>query len=251
MQDIEEYRKFARERLGIEFNDINLLVTALTHRSYINEHKKAHESHNERLEFLGDAVLELVSSDFLYRNYHYPEGVMTAVRSALVRTEAIGVAGDELGYEPLIRLSKGEMKGTERAHDSIKADCFEAVLGAVYLDQGYEAAKKIVYEHILDKIDEVLEEGTWRDAKSYMQEIVQKVDEETPTYRTLSEDGPDHDKHFEVGLYIGGQLRAKGEGHSKQDAQTEAARKVIRWYKQMAENDANLKAIIDEVSKIR
>lgn len=251
MNDIEEYKKFAREKLGIEFNDINLLVTALTHRSYINEHKKAHEKHNERLEFLGDAILELVSSDFLYRNYDYPEGVMTAVRSALVRTEAIGVAGDELGYGPLIRLSKGEMKGNERAHDSIKADCFEAVLGAVYLDQGYEAAKKIVYDHILNKIDEVLEEGTWRDAKSYAQEIVQKIEEETPTYRTLAEEGPDHDKYFEVGLYVGEQLRAKGEGHSKQDAQTEAARKVIKWYKQAAENNPSLKAAIDEVSKIR
>lgn len=250
MNDVEEYKKFARERLGLEFNDINLLIEALTHRSYINEHKKTHENHNERLEFLGDAILELVSSDFLYRNFDYPEGVMTAVRSALVRTEAIGAAGDELGYEPLIRLSKGEMKGTERAHDSIKADCFEAVLGAVYMDQGYEAAKKIIYEHILDKIDEVLKEGTWRDAKSYMQEIAQKVEEETPTYRTLAEDGPDHDKHFEVGVYIGGQLRAMGEGHSKQDAQTEAARKVIKWYQKEAEKNPRLKAIIDDVSKI-
>lgn len=250
MEDYSEYEKFARERLGLEFNDISLLVAALTHRSYINEHKKTHENHNERLEFLGDAVLELVSSDFLYRNYNYPEGVMTAVRSALVRTEAIGAAGDELGYAPLIRLSKGEMKGTERAHETIKADCFEAVLGAIYLDQGYEAVKKIIYKHILDKIDEVMEEGTWRDSKSYMQEIAQKVEEETPTYRTLSEDGPDHNKHFEVGVYIGGQLRATGEGHSKQDAQTEAARKVIRWYKQKAETDPELKKIIDEVSRI-
>ena len=127
---MEEYQKFAEEKLGFRFNDINLLVIALTHRSYVNEHKSAHE-HNERLEFLGDAVLELVSSDFLYRNYDYPEGVMTALRAALVRTESIGDAGKELGYEPLVRLSKGEEHGSERAHDVILADCFEAVIGAI------------------------------------------------------------------------------------------------------------------------
>ena len=140
--DTNKYQEFAKEKLGFEFNDINLLVVALTHRSYVNEHKSAHE-HNERLEFLGDAVLELVSSDFLYRKYDYPEGVMTALRAALVRTESIGQAGVELGYEPLVRLSKGEKHGSERAHDSILADCFEAVIGAIYLDQGYERAKNL------------------------------------------------------------------------------------------------------------
>ena len=148
-------------------------------------------------------------------------------------------------------MSKGEMRGSERAHETIKADCFEAVLGAVYLDQGYEAAKKIVNEHILDKIDEVLAEGTWRDAKSYMQELAQKIDEETPTYRTLNEEGPDHDKYFEVGVYIGGQLRATGDGHSKQDAQTEAARKVIKWYKHLGEEDETLRKIIEEIDRIK
>ena len=117
--DITPYREFAKTKLGFEFNDINLLVTALTHRSYVNEHQKSVKEHNERLEYLGDAVLELVTSDFLYRNYDYPEGVMTALRAALVRTESIGDAGKELGYEPLVRLSKGEQKGTERAHESI------------------------------------------------------------------------------------------------------------------------------------
>ena len=228
-----KYQEFAKEKLGFEFNDINLLVTALTHRSYVNEHKTAHE-HNERLEYLGDAVLELVSSDFLYRNYDFPEGIMTAVRAALVRTESIGAAGIELGYEPLVRLSKGEAHGSERAHESILADCFEAVIGAIYLDQGYEAAKDFISKHILVKIDVVLEEGLWRDPKSYVQELAQKIDGVTPVYRTLREEGPDHDKKFTVGIYVGDKLKGTGTGHSKQEAQTVAAREGVKKYR--AEN---------------
>ena len=227
---MEEYQKFAEEKLGFRFNDINLLVIALTHRSYVNEHKSAHE-HNERLEFLGDAVLELVSSDFLYRNYDYPEGVMTALRAALVRTESIGDAGKELGYEPLVRLSKGEEHGSERAHDVILADCFEAVIGAIYLDQGYEKAKEFISKHILVKIDAILEEGSWRDPKSYVQELAQKIDGMTPVYRTLKEEGPDHDKKFTVGIYVGDSLKGTGVGHSKHEAQTEAAREGVKKYR--------------------
>ena len=228
--DTSEYQKFAREKLGFEFNDIGLLVTALTHRSYVNEHKSAHE-HNERLEFLGDAVLELVSSDFLYRNYDEPEGIMTAVRAALVRTESIGEAGKELGYEPLVRLSRGEAHGSDRAHDVILADCFEAVIGAIYLDQGYDKAREFIDKHILVKIDTVLEEGTWRDPKSYVQELAQKIDGITPVYKTMKEDGPDHDKTFTVGLYVGGELKGVGSGHSKQEAQTNAAKEGVKRYR--------------------
>ena len=228
--DTNLYQEFAKEKLGFSFNDINLLVVALTHRSYVNEHKLAHE-HNERLEFLGDAVLELVSSDFLYRNYNYPEGVMTALRAALVRTESIGDAGKELGYEPLVRLSRGEKQGSERAHDVILADCFEAVIGAIYLDQGYDAAKDFISKHILVKIDEILEEGSWRDPKSYVQELAQKFDGLTPVYRTLREEGPDHDKKFTVGIYVGDDLKGTGTGHSKQEAQTEAARVAVKKYR--------------------
>lgn len=227
---MEEYQKFAREKLGFEFNDINLLVTALTHRSYVNEHKATHE-HNERLEFLGDAVLELVSSDFLYRNYNEPEGIMTAVRAALVRTESIGAAGVELGYEPLVRLSKGEAHGSERAHESILADCFEAVIGAIYLDQGYDTAREFIAKYILSKIDVVLEEGTWRDPKSYVQELAQKIDGITPVYKTIKEEGPDHDKVFTVGIYVGSTLKGTGKGHSKQEAQTMAAREGVKKYR--------------------
>ena len=235
------YEEFAKEKLGLKFNDINLLVTALTHRSYVNEHKNAHE-HNERLEFLGDAVLELVTSDFLYRTYDEPEGIMTAVRAALVRTESICEAGKELGYAPLVRMSKGEKQGSERAHDVILADCFEAVVGAVYLDQGYDAARKLIDEHIISKVDKVIEEGLWRDPKSYLQELAQKIDGITPVYRTLKEEGPDHDKSFTVGVYVGDTSRGTGSGHSKQEAQTAAAREGVKWYlKQHPANQITLK----------
>lgn len=230
--DLEPYKAFAKEKLGFEFNDINLLVTALTHRSYINEHKKSALDHNERLEFLGDAVLELVSSDFLFRNYNEPEGIMTAWRAALVRTESIGDAGKELGYEPLVRLSKGEHQhGSDRAHDIILADCFEAVIGAIYLDQGYDEAKKFIEKHILIKIDQILEEGSWRDPKSYFQELAQKFDGATPTYHLLKEEGPDHDKSFTVGAYVGDKIKGEGTGHSKQEAETAAAREGVKYYK--------------------
>ena len=230
--DTTPYKEFAKEKLGFEFNNIELLVTALTHRSYVNEHKKTRE-HNERLEFLGDAVLELVSSDFLFREYNYPEGVMTALRAALVRTESIGDAGKELGYEPLVRLSKGEKNGSERAHDVILADCFEAVIGAIYLDQGYEAAREFIAKHILVKIDTILEEGSWRDPKSYVQELAQKYDGVTPVYKTLREDGPDHDKTFTVGMYVGEAIKGLGKGHSKQEAQTMAAREGVKLYQKL------------------
>lgn len=229
---IEQYENFAKEKLGFNFNDINLLITALTHRSYVNEHKSVN-AHNERLEFLGDAVLELVSSDFLYRNYEEPEGIMTSWRAALVRTESIGAAGKELGYEPLVRLSKGEKHGSDRAHEVILADCFEAVIGAIYLDQGYNEAKKFIEKHILSKIDQILEDGSWRDPKSYLQELAQKVDSITPTYRVMKEEGPDHDKTFTVGVYVGQHLRGTGTGHSKQEAQTAAAKEGVKYYKSL------------------
>ena len=229
--DTKPYQEFAEAKLGFKFNDINLLIVALTHRSYVNEHKKSHLEHNERLEYLGDAVLELVTSDFLYRNYEEPEGVMTAWRSALVRTESISDAGYKLGYEPLVRLSRGEQQGVDRAHAVIIADCFEAVIGAIYLDQGYETAKNFIYKHILSKMNEMLEEGSWRDPKSYFQELTQKYETETPAYRTIKEEGPDHNKTFTVAVYVGKSLIASATGHSKQEAQTIAAKQGIKIYK--------------------
>ena len=223
-----EYQAFAREKLGFEFNDIELLITALTHRSYVNEHKKSTKEHNERLEFLGDAVLELVTSDFLYRNYNEPEGLMTAWRSALVRTESIGESGEALGYEPLVRLSKGEKHGSSRAHAVILADCFEAVIGAIYLDQGYDTAREFIDKWILSKLGRILKEGSWRDPKSYLQELAQHHDGATPSYKVLGEEGPDHDKTFTVGVYVGKQLKGQGTGHSKQEAEGNAASEGVK-----------------------
>ena len=156
---------------------------------------------------------------------------MTALRSSLVRTESICEAGKKIGYEPLIRLSHGEQAGTERAHESIIADCFEALLGAIYLDQGYEAAKALVDKYIIVKIDDILKEGSWRDPKSLFQEIVQHYDVTTPIYRTLSETGPDHNKVFSVATYVDKKKLGEGSGHSKQVAQAIAAKQGMAYYR--------------------
>lgn len=225
------YHDWAKEKLGYDFNDIQLLVTALTHRSYLNEHKKSASEHNERLEFLGDAVLELVVTDFLFSNYSEPEGILTAWRSALVRTESISAAGDRLGYEKLIRMSRGEKQGSSRARMAILANAFEATTGAIYLDQGYEAAKKYITDNILSTLPQILEEESWRDPKSYLQEISQARDGFTPVYRVLAEVGPDHEKIFTLGVFVGEKKMGEGEGPSKQIAQQEAARAAIKKYK--------------------
>ena len=155
---------------------------------------------------------------------------MTAWRSALVRTESIGAAGEELGYGPLVRLSKGEKHGSSRAHAVILADCFEAVIGAIYLDQGYDVAKDFIAKHILVKIDKILADGSWRDPKSYLQELAQHADGATPIYRVLNESGPDHDKTFTVGVYVGRPLKGTGVGHSKQEAEGKAASEAVKAY---------------------
>ena len=226
----EPYHEFARKKLGYDFDNIDLLITALTHRSYVNEHKKSTHVHNERLEFLGDAVLELVVTDFLYRYYDEPEGILTNWRSALVRTESIGAAGEELGYEPLVRLSRGEKQGSDRARQQILANAFEAVIGAVYLEKGYEIAAEFITKHILSKLQGILDEGTWRDPKSNLQEVMQRVDGQTPQYRVLSEEGPDHDKVFTLGVFRGDALVGQGTGPNKQAAQQLAARDALAKY---------------------
>lgn len=228
--DLSPYKKWSKEKLGIEFNDIQLLVTALTHRSYVNEHKKSAKEHNERLEFLGDAVLELVTTKFLFDNYDESEGILTSWRAALVRTESIAEAGVELGYESLLRMSRGEKHGSDRARLHIVANAFEAVVGAVYLDQGYDKAAQIIDKYILGKTDAILEAGNWRDSKSHLQEVSQKLEGKTPKYKVINEDGPDHDKIFEVGAYVNGKLKGKGKGTSKQIAQQEAAKQALIKY---------------------
>lgn len=228
------YQDSAREKLGFEYNDIQLLITALTHRSYVNEHKKSTHEHNERLEYLGDAVLELVTTDYLYRNFSEPEGILTSWRAALVRTESIGDAGMKLGYEPLVRMSRGEKHGSERARQAILANAFEAVIGSIYLDQGYEAASTFIHEHIITKLPQILESGSWRDPKSHLQEISQRIDGATPVYKVLDEIGPDHDKVFTLGAFVGNKLMGQGTGPSKQFAQQQAARSAIAAYEKLS-----------------
>ncbi|HSE29461.1 MAG TPA: ribonuclease III [Candidatus Saccharimonadales bacterium] len=230
MQDISKYQKFAEDILGFKFDEPQHLITALTHRSYMNEHKSSATAHNERLEFLGDAVLELVVTEFLYLNYDEPEGILTNWRAALVRTESISAAGSRLGLYDLMRLSRGEKHGSDRAKQQIMANAFEAVIGAIYLDKGYKAASAFVHKHILATLEDILQTGSWRDPKSRLQEVAQSVDGETPVYKVLAEDGPDHDKMFTLGAYIGNKLRGKGSGPSKQMAQQEAAKNALKSY---------------------
>lgn len=231
MQDNTAYQQFAHDTLGVTFKDITLLVTAFTHRSYVNEHRKTTSEHNERLEFLGDAVLELVVTEYLYNNYKEPEGILTNWRSALVRTESISAAAGRTGFEPLLRLSRGEKRGTDRARAQILANCFEAVIGALYLDQGYEAAKQFIEKNLLVTFSKILESGSWMDPKSHLQEMVQSQEGHTPVYKVLAEEGPDHDKTFTVGVFVGGQLKGKGTGPSKQSGQQKAAEAALKKYK--------------------
>lgn len=234
---VAPYHEFAKEKLGFDFENINYLVTALTHRSYVNEHKKSVSEHNERLEFLGDAVLELVVTDYLFKTFTESEGILTSWRAALVRTESIGEAGDKLGYESLIRMSKGERNGSQRARQQILANAFEAVIGAIYLERGYDDAAVFIHKHILSKLDKIIETGSWRDPKSHLQEVSQRIDGQTPVYRVIEEVGPDHDKIFTLGAFVGDKLMGKGTGPSKQVAQQVAARAALIAYEKRSKTD--------------
>lgn len=231
MQNLSAYQKFATDTLGLNFTDINLLLVAFTHRSYVNEHKKTAHVHNERLEFLGDAVLELVTTEYLYNNFAEPEGILTNWRSALVRTESIGAAAERYGFAPLLRLSRGEKRGTERARAQILANAYEAVIGAIYLDQGYEAAGQFIQNSLLVTFATILQTGSWQDPKSQLQELAQSQEGFTPVYKVISEEGPDHDKVFAVGVYVNNRLKGKGTGPSKQAAQVAAAQEALVFYK--------------------
>ena len=214
-------------RLGLTFNNLDLFIEALTHRSYLNEHRTG-SNHNERLEFLGDAVLELAATNFLFRKFpNKPEGDLTAYRAALVNTFSLADTAQELGLNDMLLLSKGEAKDTGRARQIILANAFEAVLGAVYLDQGFDAADEFVTTHLFPKIDEVISKRTWQDAKSQFQEKAQEKRGTTPHYKTQSEEGPDHDKHFTVGVFLGTEEMAQGVGKSKQEAEQSAAQAAL------------------------
>lgn len=229
--DTAAYHTFATDKLHVTFDDIELLVTAFTHRSYLNEHKKTVKAHNERLEFLGDAVLELVVTEYLYNTYSEPEGILTNWRSSLVRTESISAAAQRFGFEPLLRLSRGEKRGSDRARAQILANSFEAVVGALYLDQGYDAARRFITDSIVSTFEQILASGSWMDPKSHLQELAQSQEAATPLYKVISETGPDHDKSFTVGVYVAGNLRGQGDGPSKQAAQQKAAEAALAYYR--------------------
>lgn len=227
--DQSKYLAFAKEQFG-GFDNINLLITAFTHRSYLNEHKKTAQEHNERLEFLGDAVLELVVTDHLYRNYDEPEGVLTNWRSALVRTESISAAADRHAFEPLLRLSRGERRGSERARQQILANAYESVIGALYIEKGYDTAKTFIEKSLLPTLDDILKSGSWLDPKSRLQELVQSKDGFTPVYKVMEETGPDHDKVFIVAVFVNNEVKGQGTGPSKQAAQVAAAAAALKHY---------------------
>jgi len=222
-----DFSTFAKKH-SLAFNDLNLLIEALTHRSYLNEHREYEGSHNERLEFLGDAVLELATTDFLFKKFPTkPEGELTAYRAALVNTVSLAESAQALGINNYLLLSKGEAKDTGRARDVILADAFEAIIGAIYLDSGYASAEAFIAGHIFSKIDDVITRRSYQDAKSRFQEAAQEKRGVTPAYETLSEVGPDHNKRFTVGVFIGTSEIARGEGNSKQEAEQVAAQNAL------------------------
>jgi len=218
------------KHIGVAFIDIGLLRTACTHRSYLNENRSEGMEHNERLEFLGDAVLELVVTSFLYRKYpEKAEGALTSFRSAIVNTVSLTKVAEHLGLNDYILLSKGETKDTGRARSIILANAVEAVIGAIYLDQGYNAAANFISDHILNVIDieDIVANKAWIDAKSHFQEKAQEKIGITPSYKTLKEIGPDHDKKFTLGVFLGDVQVASGTGPSKQEAEQKAAEKAL------------------------
>ncbi len=224
MIDLSNFEKKA----GVTFINKDLLRQAFVHRSYLNENKWYALGHNERLEFLGDAVLELAVTDYLYHKYpEKNEGEMTSLRSALVNANTCADVSSTLNVNDYLLLSKGEAKDIGRARAFILANTLEAIIGAIYLDQGYEVAKNFIYEQVFSRVDNIIKDGTWLDAKSQFQEKAQEETGVTPAYKTIKEEGPDHDKRFTVGVYLNKELVGTGEGQSKQDAEQEAAKKAL------------------------
>lgn len=212
------------DRLNLKFKDLSILEQAFIHRSYLNEHKEIILQHNERLEFLGDAVLELAVTDYLFHKYpDKDEGDLTAFRAALVNAVTLSEVAADLKMNDYLLLSKGESKDTGRARQVILANTFEAVVGAIYLDLGYEAARDFIAKNLFDKTEEIVTKNLWQDAKSFFQEKAQENYSMTPNYKVISETGPDHNKRFTIGLYLNNELVSTGEGHSKQEAEQSAA----------------------------
>jgi len=212
-------------KINYHFKNPDLLKQAFLHRSYLNEHKDLNLEHNERLEFLGDAVLELVVTDWLYQNYpNKPEGELTAFRAALVNANTCAELAGKWGMNELLMLSKGEAKDIGRARQIILANAFEAVVGAIYLDGGYEPARMFITQTVFPQAEQVIKKNLVEDYKSAFQHKAQEVTGITPTYKVLNQEGPDHDRQFTVGLFLNGERIAEGVGHSKQEAEQSAAR---------------------------
>jgi ribonuclease-3 len=224
-KNFEDFEKI----IGTKFNNIDLLEQSLTHRSFLNEHKSLKGKHNERLEFLGDAVLELVITHYLFDEYpEKNEGDLTSIRSALVNATTCAEVAKKLNVNDYLLLSKGEAKDEGRARQYILANALEAIIGAVYIDLGYEKAKYFILEHIAPMTEQIVKGELWADAKSKFQEKAQDIAGVTPSYKTTKEIGPDHDKKFTVGVFLSDTLVAEGEGDSKQDAEQSAARHALK-----------------------
>ena len=224
MQDFSQLEK----KLNLKFKNKDLLIQAFCHRSYLNENPKFHLDHNERLEFLGDAVLELVVTEYLYQNYpKKPEGELTNWRAALVNSKMLAQFAQELDFNGFLLLSKGEAKELGKARQYILANTAEALIGALYLDQGYKVCQKFITKHLIKKLPHIIEEGLYKDAKSLFQEEAQERVGITPTYQVIKEWGPDHAKNFVIGVFLNKELVAKGRGSSKQEAEEAAAKKAL------------------------
>lgn len=221
-----------QEKIGVHFNNVNLLNEALTHRSYINENPSWNLPHNERLEFLGDAVLELIATDYLYSTYSsYDEGRLTSIRAALVNYQALSKIAHSLGIEDFLLMSKGEARDTGKAREVILANACEALIGAIYLDKGYGAVQDFVYKNVFVGVEDIVKMNLDKDAKSRFQEVAQERFKITPLYKVLDEYGPDHHKTFVVGVFLNENKVAEGSGLSKQEAELEAARKGLHVFK--------------------
>ncbi len=224
MSDFEKLEK----KLRVEFKNKDLLKQAFCHRSYLNENPDFYLQNNERLEFLGDAVLEVVVTEYLYRNYQNSEGELTNWRAALVNAQSLAELSTELGFDDYLLLSRGEAKDTGKARQYILADALEAFLGSLYLDQGLEVARIFIEKNLLKKLPKILAEGAYKDAKSKFQERAQEISKVTPTYKVTQDWGPDHAKHFVVGVFLAKDLVAEGEGSSKQEAEEAAAKNALQ-----------------------
>ena len=224
MKDFSKLEK----KFRLKFKNKDLLRQAFCHRSYLNENPKCGLENNERLEFLGDAVLELVVTGYLYKNYKESEGQLTNWRAALVNSQSLAEISEELGFNDYILLSRGEAKDTGKARQSILANAFEAFLGALYLDQGFSAVQDFIEKYLIKKLSYIIENGLSRDAKSFFQEMSQKEIKITPEYKVLEEHGPDHAKHFTIGVFLEDKLIATGTGSSKQEAEEAAARNALK-----------------------